>query len=130
MSELDEGLAEAGGAPAADVEIIPVTPEAKDYLPELEIEAACNGNITCSGVTSCTNWSSIYACDGGACRLTTSCGECLPPEPLAKGDVTADFCTREPGFFQNNERFRVCFYNDGSQCLEFQQFAFLEFCGC
>lgn len=123
--ELDEGI-EAGAEPAGDIEIIDKVPKVEDYP---GIADACHGDVTCSGITSCTNWSSNYDCDGGECRITgICCGD-----PLAKGgDVGTEMCEwgPGPGFFQNRERFRVCFYVDGSQCMEFDQTIGFAYCGC
>ena len=129
VSAVDEGLVEKGAAPATGVTILDQVPVRADYPAALE--AVCHGNATCSGVTACTDWSDVYDCDGGTCRLTIECGECGPPVPFTRsGQAQPQFCTREPGFFQNREQFRACFHNDGSECLEFRKFQDLAYCGC
>lgn len=127
VSSLDEEIVEIGGAPSADVEIIDKTPRLEDYP---QIADACHGDVTCSGVTSCTNWSSTYDCDGGTCRFAAGC--CEPFAKSPGGEIDPLICNgiNIPGFFQNREQFRVCFYVDGSQCMEFNQFQSLEYCGC
>jgi hypothetical protein len=123
---VDESVLGAAEETAGEIEIIDKVPSLQDYP---GIADACHGDVTCSGVTSCTNWSSSFDCDGGDCLVTNRCCE----EPFAKGtDVGSLMCEfgPGPGFFQNRERFRVCFYVDSSQCMEFDQFQSFAFCGC
>ena len=81
-------------------------------------ESTCHGSSTCPQPASCANFSPFTECN-------FTCGPtqcfCKPTNPDC---VPGDLRGRD-----TLERFRVCFYPDGSSCTEFQQTIILS-CGC
>jgi hypothetical protein len=83
--------------------------------------AACHAPTTCPEPKSCAGWSAWYNCGDPFCGVVRWCGEDCEPDPR--------FCFG-PGLRQPRERFRVCFSNTGTQCIEYQRSAIIVGCGC
>ena len=87
-----------------------------------EFSGACHSTTPCgSAYGACANWSGFTSCDDAFCGATFGCGEC---------DEWGQCEAYGPGMKQFNERYRVCFNQQGQSCTEYQRSVSSGGCGC
>jgi hypothetical protein len=79
--------------------------------------AYANPPVCTSAPKSCGEWSPYYDVGAPYCGMSRICDGEMEPTAVR---VT----------LQKQEQFHVCFYNDGTQCIESSQKAVELYCGC
>jgi len=82
---------------------------------------ACHSTTPCSAeYSSCGTWSGYSNCGDPYCGVYRFCGGPCPDYPYCFGEATRQY----------QERYRVCFNQQGQSCTEYQRINTLVGCGC